>query len=385
MSDMPKDPFDDSLMLSRFYHRLTSGERVSDEEVTAVFSEHNLTPFRFAARSVAGRVRRVTGAPSLSHSAGVAFRAMLLRYPWEYQRVGLLHDAVEEPAKNLEDVARQLEIVRDRFGDEVARDVRVLTNRYSLVFKSIEKRVEDLPFEPASLAPVRDAIIRTRSELPEAVQNEFAPDFRFLLDYFYDHLLDDVNLDKCRKLARINSNFTLVSELRQRAYDVYIIELADDACKRLGSDGICFYDRALVTKGLDVVDNQNTAPISARNIQRSINKAETFLDRCFYLNQWLHDRGITNTTFRNLYSYVKLNTVQQAIERRSALVPLGDTGFISMTQDLDEEIARLRMKYCVDFDPKPEIARVAKEIQTRNTGTTVTAQAEPGYADTSRG
>jgi hypothetical protein len=381
MSDTPKGPFDDSSMISRFSNRLANGERASDEEVIALFTENNLAPFRFAAQSVAGRVRQVTGAPSLSHSADVALRAALLAYPWKYQRVCLLHDAVEEPANDLEDVARRLQIVQDRFGDEVARDVRELTNRYSLIFKSIERKVPDrLPFETASLATIRDAVFRVRRELPEAVRIEFAPDFQFLFDHFFDHLLDDVNLDDCKKRARLNNRFTIVSEVRHRVYGVYIIELADDACKRIGSEGTRFYDRALVAKGLDIVDNQRTAPVGARNIQRSINKAEIYLDRCFYLNQWLCDRGITTTTFQNLYGFVKLHTVQQAIERRSALAPLADERFIPLTEHLDKEIARLRKKYCVDVDPIPEIARVAEEIRVRNTGTTVTAQAEPGYA-----
>ncbi|MBN1655502.1 MAG: HD domain-containing protein [Deltaproteobacteria bacterium] len=374
MTDTLTDHFNGRPDLSQLSARIASGERASDEEVATALTPTMLDPFRLVARCLAGRVRKVTGEPSLSHSVDVALRATLLGFSEEYILACLLHDIVEESSRTLEDVAVGLEAIRNRFGEEVARDVRVLTNRYSIIFENVAPRVEAaLPFELESLAPVRDEIFRLQRDLPEAVQREFAEEFPFLLDYFYNRLLEDVKLDCCRKRARLNYNYTFVSELTLQAYHVYIVELADDACKRLDPQGTRFYDRALVVKGMDMVDNQRTTPVTSTNIERAILKAEIWLDRCYYLNDWLRCRQ-HRTTFENLYEYVKLQTIQQLIERKLALKHLGDTRFELLAQAVESEIVRLREKYRVEGSPVLEIRRLTGEIQAHNQNLATTTQ-----------
>jgi hypothetical protein len=367
MTDPPKDLFDGRENLRRFSDHIAAGERVTDEEVVSAFSPALLESFRYAAKTLAGRVRRVTGAPSISHSVDSALRAKLLGFSEDYVRTCLLHDVVEDTSKNLEQIAQGLQKVRSRFGDEVARDVRILTNRYSVIFETVAPLVMPrLPFELESLEPVRVQISRMRRELPETLQREFSYEFPFLLDHFYNQLLNSVNLDSCKKRANLDHNYTFVSELKLQAYHVYIVELADDACTRLNPWRTLFYDRALVTKGLDVVDNQWTAPVVSTDLERVILKAEIWLDRCFYLIEWL-DRGQHNTTaFRNLYEYVKLQTIQQLIDRKHALDQLTVRQFEPIAKVAEAQIRRLKEKYRVDGSPVLEIARLTEAIQKHN-------------------
>jgi len=367
MTDSPKDLFDGREDLRRFSDRLAAGEPVSDEEVVSAFSPALLEPFRYAEETLAGRVRRVTGAPSISHSVDSALRATLLGFSEDHVRTCLLHDVVEDTSRRLEEIAQGLQQVRNRFGDEVARDVRILTNRYSVIFETIAPQVKPrLPFELESLEPVRAEISRMRRELPETLQREFSFEFPFLLDYFYNQLLNSVNLESCRKRANLDHNYTFVSELKLQAYHVYIVELADDACTRLNPWRTLFYDRALVAKGLDVVDNQRTAPIASTDSERGILKAEIWLDRCFYLIEWLDREQHNTTAFRSLYEYVKLQTVQQLIERKHALGQLEERQFEPLAKIADAQIKRLSEKYRVDGSPVSEISRLTEVIQGNN-------------------
>lgn len=361
------DVFSGPAAFARFSARLAEGERVSDEEVAEVLGSGVVKDFRFIANRLAGRVRKVTDAPTLSHSADIAVRAKYLGFPQDYVSVCLLHDMVEESSEDLEDVSLGLREATDRFGDEVARDIRILTNRYSIILDTVANRVpRKLPFEYASLALVREQIAQLYRELPDNLQREFGHEFSFLLDYFIDHLLDSVNLADCKNRARRDHKYTFLDELTLQAYNVYIIELADDACKRLDSGKTRFYNRAIVAKALDVVDNQRTASLTLPNLKRVQLKAEIWLDRCYYINGWLCGIHHNTSAFEYLYDYVKLQMIQQAIERKDALGRLADTRFKRLADHLAYQIARLSAKYCVSEPLIDEINHLTKDIRARN-------------------
>ncbi|MDY0002868.1 MAG: hypothetical protein RBU30_16335 [Polyangia bacterium] len=368
MSEESKDEFKGDEALLLFSAKLAAGEPVSDEEVVGALGTELLEAFRFVEQKLLGYVRKVTGEPILAHSVDLALRAFHLGYPPTCALVGLLHDTVEDTSSSLEEVAHNLGEIGLLFGDAVARDVRVLTNRYSMILEGAGARLPgELPFEPTSLSLVREAIDQFQMALPALTRQEFAKDIYFLTDHFLGRLLEGVDLERCQRRARQDRKYTLVNVLKLQAYNVYLAEIADDARIRLSGLGAQFFERAIVVKGLDVVDNNRTAALSMLDLDKTLRKAEIWLDRCYYLLDHLRRNGLGETTsFECLYDYVKVQVVEQASERGRALARLADSRFKLLAGFLVEQISRLQQKYKVEPDPIAQLARLTGRIQARN-------------------
>ncbi|MFQ5740748.1 MAG: hypothetical protein ACE5JX_17230 [Acidobacteriota bacterium] len=358
-----KDIFSGHQRVREFSARLAVGENPGDEEVAEVLGQEVVVPFRYAQDCLRGLVRRTTGEPAFCHSADIALRALDLGYPDSTLVVCLLHDTVEDRSSSPAELSRCLAEVGRRF-EAPAQDVRLCTNRYSVLLRSLGRRVPpDLPFQQSSLEPVRKALRKFEKELPHDLSCEFEHEFRQFLDYF----LDEVDLSRGAQKARIDSTYTVLAELRLQSYRLFVEEIADDARTRKAPAAGTFHENPLVTKSLDLVDNLRTSEVSSlASLQRILFKSETLLDASFYLHDYVRQSNNTQATFILLYDYLKHHLVEQLWERKRALASLADTRFAYLADFLVQEISRLQQKYKVGEFPVTELDRIRDSIRELN-------------------
>lgn len=365
MTDTPLDPeralFQGPVTLRNLSSRLAVGDYIKDEEITSLFNEQILAPFRYAQESLWGIPRKTTGEPAFCHSADIAIRAFDLDYPAYTLKVCLLHDVVEELSKSPGAFCRHIRKIASEFGQDMAQDVKVLTNRYTLILGSLKGRtLQNLPFEQNSLDLVRDAVARLMNSVSSSCRALFQYEFDRILNHFFHR----VDLSKGAKKARFDKKYSAFEEVIMQSYMLYIEEINDDAYRREGSS---FYETPLVVKFLDMVDNLRTSEIGNwAVIEKILLKCEMALDKSFYLHHHICKEGFHETSFILLYDYLKYNLVEQLHERRRALSFLADTRFGYLADYLDMQIGRLQEKYQVSQSLVEGIARLRNDIKKKN-------------------
>jgi hypothetical protein len=344
---------------------LGAEQDVSDDDITSVLGPDSLKAFRYAQQSLRGLVRKVTGEPAFCHSADVALRALDLGYPDLLLQVCLLHDAVEDSSDDIITLFFHLKEIERLFAADVALDVRILTNRYQIILQSLSGLLpENLPFEPESVGAVCRALDELHAQVPPLVRDEFAHEFYQLRTYF----LPSVNLAAGRRRGLVDRQYTVLSEVAFQAYRVYAEQMGDDALLRRGHYGSDFYDRVLTVKFLDQVDNLRTSGIATWSaLERILVKTETFLDKTFYLHDYIRRHGFERrTAFLELYDYLKCQLIEQMGVRRKALAFLADSRFALLTEFLVDTLSRLQRKYLVCELPRAEISRLRHQIRDHN-------------------
>jgi len=335
---------------------------VPNEEIAGMLGPGTVEAFRFAEHVLRGRRRRTTDEPAFCHSADIAIRAADLGYGERVLKACLLHDVVEDGAAHLVEMDLFLQQMNERFGSEVGRDVRVLTNRYAKILE--ERPIRDrlpggLPFDESGRQALAAAVRDYRQGLPESLQRNFGYEFHQVLEWLIPTL--DLQLGQVR--AQVDDRHTVLSELQLQSYRLFTVEMADDARDRPG--GFC--EVALVVKAMDLVDNLRTAEVVTwRSLDRILLKVEMFLDSTFFLNAWIRDHGIANQTFPLLYDFLKHQLVEQMEERARALEFLADTRFALLAEFLRGQIRRLHRKYHVGPRPVRALGRLRREIREIN-------------------
>lgn len=331
------DTFPGPSILKDFSRAVQLGARtpVSDDTVCQVLGSASLSAFRLAETMLKGRVRKTTGEPALAHSADIAIQARYLGFSQPVVDLALTHDIVEDRSVYLAEVSGYLEDLRRRFGDRAAGEVRIITNRYSLILKLACKGMRPkLGFDHTALDRVQRAVLDFRQSLPVELQNEFSFEFNQILNYF----LNKVDLSAGIKRAEVDWSYTGYDELLLRSYSLYVMEMADAAASGRTLT-------PLAVKGLDMVDNLRTLEVATLwAVDRTLVKTEFFLDLTYWL---VTHQTVNDTFFPLLYDFLKNELVQQLEERKRALSRLGDTRFIILAEYYQAQIKRLKAKYKV--------------------------------------
>lgn len=358
-----KDSFTGEDAVRRFSSRLAVGlgEEITDQEILEVLGPDSIAPFRYAQRSLHGFVRRTTGEPAFCHSADIALRALDLGYPSRIVRNALLHDTVEDRSKKLDEVLFHLQEIEDLFGAETAKDVRHSTNIYSVILRNLDNKVShDLAFDDSAKPALLKGVDDVRRELPTDLRQAFSREFEQLLDYF----IHQVDLSEGARKARVDRKYSAVSELRLRSYRLFVEEIHRDARFRRSGD---FHDSNLIVKTLDLVDNLRTSEVANfASLERILLKAETFLDCTFFLHDAIRALPRVNSSFIDLYDYLKYHLVEQLLERKRALFFLADTRFGFLADYLMREVLRLGGKYKVHGRPLSELSRLRQVLRQHN-------------------
>lgn len=365
LSPDQKDLFSGEDAVRSFSARLAVGlgEEITDQEITAVLGGEAIAYFRYAQQKLHGFVRRTTGEPAFCHSADIALRALDLNFRNRVVLAALLHDTVEDRSKTLEQVVTNLTEIEDRFGWEMAQDVRGSTNVYSVILRNLDSKVShDLPFDETAKPALLQGIEDVRQETPSDLRHKFRHEFSQLLEYF----VHSVNLSEGARKARVDRKYTAVSELRLRSYQLFVEDMHTDARYRRGL-GRGFHDVVLIVKSLDLVDNLRTSEVANfASLERILLKAETFLDCTFFLHDEVRSIPETCKVFIDLYDYLKYHLVEQLLERKRALIFLADTRFAFLADYLMREVVRLQAKYKVHGNPLQELQRVRQLLREHN-------------------
>lgn len=351
--------FQGAPQLGRLSARLAIGESVSDQDIADALGEQVVPVFRYAQGRMAGRVRKTTREPAFCHSADVALRAVDLGFGPDLVKLGLLHDVVEDSTKGLRPLVSLLDAIGERFGPELARDLRLVTNRYAVILGEACKRLEGpVPLAQASLPRVREAVGELHDSLDPDLREAYRHEFHRLLFFF-----PDVDLGPGEAKARIDHSYTLQKDLSLHSYRPFIEELADDARDQAWP----LHERALISKGLDLVDNLRTTEVAAFHpLERILVKAEIWLDKTFFLHDLVRQRGGHETVFLVFYDYVKHHMVEQLEERSRAISFLSDSRFAYLVAFMFKTIQRVQAKYQVGPDPVEELRALRAEIRRRN-------------------
>lgn len=365
LSPDQKDLFCGEDAVRRFSARLAVGlgEEITDDEVVAVLGRETVPYFRYAQQCLHGFVRRTTGEPAFCHSADIALRALDLNYSTRLVQAALLHDTVEDRSKTLEQVVKHLAEIENLFGWEIAQDVRHSTNVYSVILRNLDSKVShDLAFDDSAKPALLKGIDDVRREMPEGLRHKFRHEFGQLLDYF----VHQVELSEGARKARVDRKYTAVSELRLRSYQLFVEDIHTDARYRHGRGSL--HDVTLVVKSLDLVDNLRTSEVANfASLERILLKAETFLDCTFFLHDEIRAmQPRVETSFIDLYDYLKYHLVEQLLERKRALIFLADTRFAFLADYLMREVVRLQAKYKVHGNPLTELVRLRELLRTQN-------------------
>jgi uncharacterized protein (DUF2267 family) len=341
---------------------------VSDDEIVAALGSDLLPAFRYAQERLAGKVRKVTLEPSFCHSADVAFRALGLGYPPETLMVSFLHDVVEDTCRTIADVPNALDELSGQFPDQVVADVRILTNRYQLIFNDLVPKVHaKVPFEPRTARALRAALDVLRYELPANVADQFEPELDQLANFFED----DIDWTDGLRIAKRDKKFTVAKYIGRMVYRLYVDDMAARALDAKKASGGAQRVTTLVVKFLDLTDNIRTSEIGNRlSLYKLINKAESLLDRVKsrYLDPLPGDLA-EHSTLPQLHRLVQLRLVDQlGLRHRVVAENFAETRFGSLVDFLAQRTAELAEKYSVPEDPISEISALEDEIRATNAG-----------------
>ena len=361
------DRFKGDEALIRFSEKLMEwdGAPVTDREIADALGPGMVEIFRYAQKKLVGRIRKVTGEPSLCHSADVAIRAASLGYGEDVVKACLLHDVVEDTSNSYTELPMALAEIATTFSDELGQDIALLTNRYQLLFGSAAMKVS-ASVQPTQrgLDAFRAALDVLRYESDPSLTEQFVCEFTGIAKY----LEGNIDLAQAQEVCRRDRKFNFAKFLEARLYALYINDIAIDAIYRVsGTNGRP--PVPLITKSVDIIDNVRTSEISNRaTLNKLVRKAETIID--------VVQRGFLDaipaeladcSTVAPLHRIVQIRLVDQIkLRRRAVAENFSETRFVSLVRFLADEGSRLNQKYRIPKNRVNEIENLEKEVRHIN-------------------
>ncbi|MEO1273298.1 MAG: HD domain-containing protein [Myxococcota bacterium] len=336
---------------------------VTDEEIAEALGEGVIEAFRYTQKKLAGRVRKVTGEPSLCHSADVAIRAVSLGYSEDIAKACLLHDVAEDTASSFAQLPEAFGEIAERFSTVLAQDVALLTNRHQLLFQATATKVRP------TIEPTRRGVDAFRAAL-DVVYHESSPKLcRIFNREFVEvstFLESDIDLTEAANQHRRNRKFSFAKFIERKLYGLYIRDMSRNAVTRVG---VGMLPTPLIVKSVDITDNVRTSEISNRStLNRLLRKAETIIDviQSAFLDQVPVDAA-TRSTIAPLHRTVQIRFVDQIKLRRRALANnFSETRFASLIRFLVDEGNRLTGKYRIPVNRIEVVEELEAEVRRIN-------------------
>lgn len=332
------------------------------EDVAAELGADAVSAFLYALNLFEG-LQRSSGEPAICHTADVAIRAADLGLPSRYLVTALLHDCVEDTSSSPEAYVTGLSEIERRFGTELRDNVRLLTNRYSIIvnqaIRSLGSRSISLRMNTESLTRVAAEVRVLRRVLPARVQD--------LLGHEYNRLaetLTDLDLSEGLAIHQVNRRYNVTTEIGLHVYSLFIDDMVDDFKHRESADRPGCYDVVMVVKYMDAVDNLRTSAATEKmKLEKILRKTQMILDKSFHLHEYLHTSDIDDRIFSLAYEYLKYTMVEQMLERKRALQNLADTRFSPLSDFMVEQITALEAKYKIEYNPPERLAQIRHDLR----------------------
>lgn len=362
---MQLDRFQGRSVLSEKLLRTAGAASEYEDDVAAELGKEAVAAFSYALELFEG-LQRSSGEPAICHTADVAIRTADLGLPTRYLVTALLHDCVEDTSSSPEAYVSGLIEIERRFGKELRDNVRLLTNRYSIIvnqaIRSLGNRSVSLRMNVESLHRVAAEVRVLRRTLAASVQDELAHEYHRLAES-----LTELDLSSGIAIHQVNRRYNLATEIALHVYGLFIDDMVDDFKDRCSGDGPGCYDVVLVVKFMDAVDNLRTSAATEKmKLEKILRKTQMILDKSFHLHAYLHESGIDARTFSLAYEFLKYTLVEQMLERKRALQNLADTRFSPLSDFMVEQITALESKYKIDMSPPQRLTELRGELRSLN-------------------
>lgn len=333
-----------------------------EDEVTAELGAEALPAFRYALGCFEG-LQRASGEPAICHTADVAIRGADLRLPSVYIVTALLHDCVEDTSSSPNAYAQAIREIERRFGAEIGENVRLLTNRYSIVvnqaIRSLGARAVPLRMNDESLARVAAEVRVLRRALDPNVQDVLSREYDRLAQH-----LTELDLSTGVAINQVNRKYNITVEIAMHLYGLFIDDMVEDFKARKSAEGAGFYNTVIVVKYMDAIDNLRTSAATEKmKLEKILRKTQIVLDHSFHLHEYLYQNNLHDRVFPLAYEYLKYTMVEQMIERKRALQNLADTRFSPLSEFMVEQITGLETKYKIESNPPERLAELRRELR----------------------
>ena len=336
-----------------------------DDDVVRELGAQALEAFTYAQSCFEGTLRE-SGEPAICHTADVAIRAADLSLPSKYVVSALLHDCVEDTSDTPGALVEALREIGRRFGDSIRRDVRLLTNRYSIILRhalrSLATQGVKLGLNDESLNRVGAEIRMQRRSQPAEVQEALSHEYGRLASS-----LPGVDLGPALEINRYNRRYNLATEIGLQVYGFFVDDMVDDSKERRSGHGArAFYNGVLVVKAMDAIDNLRTSAATEKlKLEKILRKTQMILDRSYHLHEYLRTCPKGDSLFPLAYEMLKYTMVEQMIERKRALQNLADTRYRPLSEFMVDQISRLEAKYQIDASPPDRLRELRDEIRSQ--------------------
>lgn len=198
--------------------------------------------------------------------------------------VAILHDAIEDTSKKVDDIERNRDLLLKRLGsldrsfsEKVVTFIELLTNNYAILLKAAHRYMPVNVAEP--IINARRGLEELRSTLLPTSTTKYVSIVDNLL-----HELDRLNIPppsgKTRDFyTRTSSIVNIVEALSFRAYSFFTLDILRDAQRRFKA-GDASFDIPILVKRQDAFNNIETMNLSTmRKIKRALAKAEMVQNR----------------------------------------------------------------------------------------------------------
>ena len=361
------DRFEGADSLMRFSEKLMEWDEtpVTDSEVASALGPGMVDAFRYTQKKLQGRVRKVTGEPSLCHSADVAIRAVALGYGEDVIKACLLHDVAEDTAKSFAQLPHALDEIAETFSSDLARDVALLTNRFQMLFKSAAQKVS------TSIQPTQRGIDAFRSAL-DVLRYESEPALvdKFIYEFAeVDEFLESkIDLTEAAEFWRRDRNFTFAKFLEKELYAAYIKDIAMSSARKVKETG-GKPPIAMVVKSVDIIDNVRTSEVSNRStLDKLVKKAQTIIDtvQTHFIEEVPQEISL-RSTIPALHRIVQIRLVDQIkLRRRAVAENFSETRFANLVRFLSREGDHLNSKYLIPKNRVEVTEDLENEIRRLN-------------------
>ena len=336
---------DGSKKLSEVGKKLYYDKVLSPEELEVFLGDGMYELYLMAYDAVKGQTRKC-GNAAIAHMVECGERAKNLGFGPVIISTLSIHDVIEASAKHCMDVPKIEESIKQKFGEEIAKNVSVMSNYYSLITECLQGDLYQVGYGDSLKDSLLNLINTYKDRLHKISDSRFDKS-RF--DKYFDRLFSLIQNEE------VNLNVhTIFDELKSKTYGNYIVDLFKDASDRL-KDGEKDYDVAIIAKGIDNIDNLRTMSGGKRSaIDKTLNKVDLYLKYAEGFMDIPDQKGKENEKLLTVYEGLKDQVIEQLLARKHGLEHRNDPRYITLKEYIGEKIMEFSSKYSIDISPIEE-------------------------------
>lgn len=331
---------------SKALDMINKWEKPSREIVEKELGEGNYETFDYIFglfREVNAKNRKC-GHPCVSHSYDVAGRIKddMEKYDFNdnYITTALLHDSGEEGSKNFNDLEKILNDINEKFGENIAKNVELLTNKYSILLRDIKidpgKSFEEQKM--CLLEGIKD------KQADWAVKGVYSKKYEEYISKL-KNIINSVTEGELEKAKKVYGGTTILHLVKFKCHEDYLKEIVEDVKTRF-ERGYPEADIGIVIKLYDGIDNIRKAPFMSMNDMITIiNKKELRIDLFDNLIKWLDEKNYNSKNLKDLNLKLAYTLMMNIGTGKSMMTLPSDSQWNDLKIFYETEYSRICNKY----------------------------------------